>query len=98
MSQGIAKAPELDLPDRMGQTADEWFKEAAEKEDQANQLRREELRLRVEIVGLRAAAQGMRAAMAERGEYAERMQSVIHQEQDRDAEATDSAKATRSWN
>lgn len=73
MNEGQAKEARVrDAAEIMDDTSGQWLQEAAQKEEYADDLRRQELALRADIVGLRKAAYGIRAALDARSETLER--------------------------
>jgi hypothetical protein len=73
VSEGQAKEARVREPaEIMDDTSGQWLQQAAQMEEHADDLRRQELALRADIVGLRKAAYGIRNAIDQRAEAVER--------------------------
>lgn len=83
------QAKEEALEIRMSRLADQWREQANDKETYADRLRREELALRTEIVGLRRAASGVLEAMEERQAAEKANTQIVITEQDQRGEPTE---------
>lgn len=62
MEGNTPKAREIILPERLEQLAEQYAEEARVKEQEADGLREQELRLRAEVFGLRTAVEGIKDA------------------------------------